>query len=446
MVTVLGIVTVVAVVTVWLVRRQWTQYVIGATVAFPQTAGLIIGDNGFPLFYLATIVLLVLAIPHLLAALARQGAQRGSRTRLAPDLIGVALVMWGGVITFAGPRIFSGMRVFAPALGVDAQVENMAILAPSLGNTAQFGYLAFGVGFLLLAGRTFPVDSRLIGSALWVSIVLSGVRMIAEPAWPHDLLQNMPSFHYATAERLSGTFYEPSVLGLYLVAAAGYFTAKLFESGWRTRLASVAALALVAVEFLANASGTALLGLVVLAVIAALVVLVRQLRAARVTVRPWAIAGSVAALAVALAQLPLLYQLTIGTASNKSDSLSFTARTASNLRAWHILLESSGLGVGLGSNRPSSLFFLVLSCLGVVGIGLLAALVFLALARGLKSHSPAAWGLAGVVVAAVIAVPDLSMPVIWVGLAACLFPARAAEPQQPSARPLTEFLSGATRQ
>jgi hypothetical protein len=273
--------------------------------------------------------------------------------------------------------------------------------------------------------------------------------MIAESAWPHDLLQNMPSFHYATPERLSGTFYEPSVLGLYLVAAAGYFTVKLFDPGWRGRLAATVALALVVVEFVANGSGTALLGLVVLAVIGASVGLVRQMRTARVTVRPWVIVGSAAAFAIGLTQLPLLYKLTVGTASGKSDSLSFAARTASNLRAWHIFLESCGLGVGLGSNRPSSLFFLVLSCLGVVGVGLIAALVFLALARGLKAHSPATWGLAGVIVAAVIAVPDLSMPVIWIGLAACLFPDRRlgrSEPEGPSASPLAEFLPGAARQ
>jgi hypothetical protein len=259
----------------------------------------------------------------------------------------------------------------------------------------------------------------------------------------------MPSFHYATPERLSGTFYEPSVLGLYLVAAAGYFTAKLFERGWRGRLAAAAALALVIVEFVANGSGTALLGLAVLAVVGGSVGLVRQMRTVRVTVRPWVIVGSAAALAIGLTQLPLLYQLTVGTASNKSDSLSFAARTASNLRAWHIFLESCGLGVGLGSNRPSSLFFLVLSCLGVVGVGLLAALVFLAFARGLKARSPAAWALAGVIVAAVIAVPDLSMPVIWIGLAACLVPARRlrqSEPESLSASPLAEFLPGPARQ
>ena len=123
------------------------------------------------------------------------------------------------------------MRVFDPALGVDNQVGNMSVLEPSLGNVAQLGYLTLGVLFVLLSGRLFPVDTRLLGSALWVSLVLGAVRMVAEPVWPHALLQNMPGYAYATPERLSGTFYEPSVLGLYLVAAASYFGVRLLRPG-----------------------------------------------------------------------------------------------------------------------------------------------------------------------------------------------------------------------
>lgn len=440
-VTILGIVTLVAIVGVWFVRREWTQYIVGATVAFPQTAGVIVADNGFPLFYLAVVLLAVLAFPHALLGLSRLGrASRGRRERVLPDLIGVALVVWAAVISIAGPRIFAGMRVFAPELGVDAQVVNMATLAPSLGNIAQLGYVAMGVLFLLLAGRLFPVDARLLGSALWIAIVLAAVRIVAEPVWPHALLQNMPSFHYATSERLSGTFYEPSVLGLYLTAAAGYFGARLLWSGPADRVAALVALALVAVDFVRNGSGTALLGLAILFGLAGVVALVRQLRSRRFGVRPLAVVGAIVVVGAALTQIPVILQFTVGSAASKADSDSFVARTASNVRSWHIFLESAGLGIGLGGNRPSSLFMLVISCLGVIGLGLVVALVVLALRRALVNRSiePAGWGVAGVLVAAIVAVPDLSTPAIWIGLAACLYPVIR------SARAPAEFLPGAT--
>jgi len=422
-VTVLGVVTLLAIVGVWVVRRRWTQFVVGATVAFPQTAAFVVADNGFPLFYFAIVVLLVLSVPHMLVALARLGRGPAPAVpRLLPDLIGVALVAWAAVISVAGPRIFTGMRVFAPEYGVDAQVDNMAMLQPSLGNIAQIGYLGMAVAFLLLAGRMFPVDTRLVGAALWVSVVLAAVRIVAEPLWPKALLQNMPGFNYATAERLSGTFYEPSVLGLYLTAAAGYFAAQLLWSARGGRIAAAVALALVALDFLRNGSGTALLGLAILGAVAAVVALVRQLRSGRFGVRPVAVVGGVVVLGAALTQIPVILQLTVGSAADKADSDSFVARNASNLRALNIFLESLGLGVGLGGNRPSSLLLLVLSCLGVIGVGLLATLVVLALRRALRHRAiePAGWALMGVLAAAVIAVPDLSTPAIWIGLAVCL--------------------------
>lgn len=439
-VTILGIVTLVAVVGVWIARREWTQFVVGATVAFPQTAGIIVAGNGFPLFYLAMVVLVVLSFPRALYELSRLGrVRKGRQERLVADVVGVALVAWAAVISIAGPRIFEGMRVFAPELGVDAQVVNMATLHPSVGNYAQVGYLAMGVLFLLLAGRLFPVDARLIGAALWIAIVLAAVRIVAEPYWPHALLQNMPGFNYATPERLSGTFYEPSVLGLYLTAAAGYFGARLLWSGAAGRIAAVVALALIAVDFVRNGSGTALLGLAILLALAGVVALVRQLRSGRFGVRPVAIIAAVVVVGAGLSQIPVILQFTVGSAASKADSDSFVARTASNVRSWNIFLESVGLGIGLGGNRPSSLALLVLSCLGVIGAALFGALILIALRRALRHRAiePGGWALAGVLIAAVVAVPDLSTPAIWIGLAACLYgsvalPERDAPPLRTS--------------
>jgi hypothetical protein len=439
--TLLGIVTVVVIVGVWLIRRRWTQLAVGATVAFPQTAAIVVDDNGFPLFYLAVVLLALLSVPQLLmrAARPRRAADSDSRRRFVSDALAVALVLWAIVITLAGPRIFAGIRVFDPALGVDNQVGNMSILEPSLGNIAQLGYLTLGVLFVLLSGRLFPVDTRLLGAALWVALVLAAVRMVAEPVWPHALLQNMPGYAYATPERLSGTFYEPSVLGLYLVAAACYFGVRLLRPGAPGRIASLVALVLVGIEFVANASGTALLGLVIVAATGVVVLLVRRLRSPDFGVRPWAIITGTLVLAASLTQLPALYELTIGSAERKASSFSFLARGLANQRSWEIFQETVGLGVGLGSHRPSSLFFLVLSCLGFVGTLLLIALVIVALRAAARTPAtaPAGWALLGILVSGVIAVPDLSMPVIWTGLAVCV-----ASLTRPSAGSHPQFLSG----
>lgn len=436
--TLIGLVAVVAVVGVWVFRRTWTQYVVGAAAVFPQTAGLIVGGNGFPVFYLAVTVLIALSVPYLLLALARPEAVPAltRRRRFVPEIAGVALVLWAAVISYAGPRIFAGMPVFDPALGIDVQVGNLSQLQPSLGNLAQVGYLGIAVALLILGGRFFPVDHRMLGFALWLAIGLALVRLVGEGVWPHELLQNMPGSSYATAERLSGTFYEPSVLGLHLTAAAAYFAARLLTGDRRARVGAVVALGIVGIEFAANGSGTALVGLAVVVAAGAAWMFVQTLRRPRLGVRPWLVVAALAAVAAALTQAPLLAEVTLGAVDAKADSASFVARNAANLRSWQIFVETSGLGVGLGGNRPSSLFFFVLSCLGVIGVVVLGVLVACALRSAARQPvalgAPAGWGLVGVLVAAVVAVPDLSTPVLWVGIAACVLP--ALSPRVPPAR------------
>jgi hypothetical protein len=79
--------------------------------------------------------------------------------------------------------------------------------------------------------------------------------------------------------------------------------------------------------------------------------------------------------------------------------------------------------VGLGGNRPSSLPLFVVSCLGVPGSALLIAIVVIALLRAVRSGQfTSVWVLLGGLTAGTVAVPDLSTPLIWVALAACLVP------------------------
>jgi hypothetical protein len=427
--TVLGVVTIVAVLATWVFRRGAVQYVLGVAAVFPQTAGVILGDKGFPLFYLALTVLAMLGLPRLLLALARPHASddilRPRRSLI--DLLAVGLVIWAGVITYAGPRIFAGLPVFDPSLGVDVQVGSLTPLAPTLGNLAQWGYLAIAVVFLLVAGRLFPVDRRIVGVMIWATVLLAGARLIAGGAWPFDLIQTMPGLPYQNGARAAGTFYEPSVLGMYLTAAAAYFGAQLLRrrphpAAW-PRIAAIAGLAIVAIEFVANGSGTALVGLGLVAGLGAVVLFVLAVRSRRPQTRPVLVAGAVALLGGAITQVPALLGYAIGMVQTKTESFSFVARGASNERSAGIVLDTFGLGVGLGGNRPSSLPLFVVSCLGVLGSALLVAIVAIALIRAARSGQvTSAWALLGGLTAGAVAVPDLSTPLIWLALAACVVP------------------------
>lgn len=426
--TTLGLVTLVAIGAAWVFRRSWVQYVLAVTAVFPQTAALLLGDKGFPLFYLALAVVAVLGVPQLLFRLARPRPDLDTvrPQRSWVDILAVALVIWAGVITYAGPRIFAGLPVFDPSLGVDVQVGALTPLAPTLGNVAQWGYLLLAVVFLLVAGRLFPVDARILGVLVWATVGLAIARLVLGGLFPLDLIQTMPGLPYQNGSRLAGTFYEPSVLGMYLTAAAGYFGAQLLTR--QKTVAPLAGLGLVGVEFVANGSGTALMGLVLITALGAVVLFVRMARSGRVRVRPMLVAGSLAVVAAGLTQLPAVLALTVGAVQTKTETSSWVARGASNDRSIGIVLDTLGLGVGLGGNRPSSLPLFVVSCLGVVGAALLIAIIVIAVRRALRTGQvTSTWALLGALTAGAVAVPDLSTPLIWVGLVACVVPVLRSE-------------------
>lgn len=428
---ILGVVLILALVTIWCVKREWTQYVLGASVAFPQTAGIVVAGNGVPVFYLAILTLALLTAPQILLAIARPDARHGlvGRGQFIPDLIGVILVVWAAAITLLGPRLFAGMPVFSPTSSLDEQANVMLALAPNLGNIAQLGYLGLAVVFLILAGRAFRLDGGIVFAAVWVAVVLGGARLalyyLAPSALPivSFVLETTPGLNYQTnTDRLAGTFYEPSVMGMLLVAALGMFASQLVRLGPARGWFALVGLALVAVEIVFNRSGTAIGGVAVVIATGVLLWFFDSVRRGQLIVKEWAVVGGLVLITVAITQLTRIVELISAEIFDKVDSNSFLARNASNTRAVEIIGETFGLGVGLGGNRPSSFALFVPSTLGVIGAVMLASLLVLAAHSAARHREgrPIFWALAGTVAGAIVAVPDLSNPLLWACVAACL--------------------------
>jgi hypothetical protein len=101
---------------------------------------------------------------------------------------------------------------------------------------------------------------------------------------------------------------------------------------------------------------------------------------------------------------------------------SFVNRLASDAAGIRILLQTLGLGAGLGSNRSSSLATTLLSCVGIIGSAAFAVLVVQAIRSSLREPETrlAGWGLISLLVAQMVAQPDLSTPLLWFLLGVCL--------------------------
>jgi hypothetical protein len=108
----------------------------------------------------------------------------------------------------------------------------------------------------------------------------------------------------------------------------------------------------------------------------------------------------------------VLLQLTV----SKGESGSFINRTTSDIYALGILVHTYGIGVGLGSNRPSSLVTFLLSNVGIAGF-LAFAIYYLRLFSGLsQTYGWLFWAGAALLFNMCVDVPDVTFPILWVAI------------------------------
>ena len=116
----------------------------------------------------------------------------------------------------------------------------------------------------------------------------------------------------------------------------------------------------------------------------------------------------------------------------KSGSDSYSQRSGVDAFSLQVVLRSLGVGVGLGSNRPSSFALMLLSNVGVVGSVLFVAAVVVVVRHALRcgGAGPTIWVLAAILTAKLVSGPDLADPsgLLYLSLGALAGVARAAPP------------------
>lgn len=112
---------------------------------------------------------------------------------------------------------------------------------------------------------------------------------------------------------------------------------------------------------------------------------------------------------------------------NKTSSDSFAVRSNADLMALTIIKESYGLGLGLGSHRPSSGLLAAMVGPGLLGLAILTVLLYQALRRPPGAPNavhalmqPARWGVIGLVLCHVVTGPELNSLPLWALIALLL--------------------------
>jgi len=361
-------------------------------------------------------------------------------------LLGFVLIAVLGA--FILPQIFYGTLVYSPKISIDDQFNNMTRLALESQHFNQSIQLL--VNALIFVIIWFKIISPLafiraivfslvfaLGIALWQ--VISNATNIY---FPKELLYTVEGWSVGNEQligsfsRVNSTFLEPSVFATYLT---GVFAFLLIWWVKRPNWMLLGGVLLTLFAMLITTSTTAYLGLVGVLVCILLGVGLLQLINGGWTSKSLLVLlfATVAVIWIGLMVFvgsPDLGDLVNVVLLQKSDGDSFKVRMESDLQGFEILWNTYGLGVGLGSNRPSSFLTFLLSNVGILGFLLfvmfLVTLTRLALNNISRLNQDnmnnwavaGAWGLWATIVAKISAQPDLSFSPMWVWIffLACL--------------------------
>ncbi|HXW90884.1 MAG TPA: hypothetical protein VEK33_10090 [Terriglobales bacterium] len=335
-----------------------------------------------------------------------------------------ALWAWAFASAFILPQIFAGTLVAAPR----GNVEDFTPLQWTLSNFAQAGYLTLNVStalYAIHAIRTYEQTEQLMKAlycSLFIAVVLGLAQFVSNQAgwdFPYELFNNNPTYAHGidqelgTVHRINSTFTEPSNAGSFLAALLCGLLAGFLDGGRNLRWL-LAILGTVTVLLLTTSSTgfVAFLGGFCL-----LLVYFNPFR--KSSVLAWLIVLAVVGVgATVLLFTPDLLLAITAMTLEKGESYSFWVRVADELHSLEIFVSTYGLGVGLGSNRSSGLIATMLSTVGIVGTGLLAAFYYRTVKAFLsgpvsRSMQVTFWALVTLTIAESVAVPDLNRPILW---------------------------------
>jgi len=383
--------------------------------------------------------------------------------RIALGLI-ILFIIYSVMSAILFPRIFSGIEVLNPRIGIDGQYKNPSLLAWSFSNIGQAGYLIINfivVLFLLYSNQNhngIKLTYKIFLIISSIAILFGIFQHFSVYYFPNQIYEaiysithnNQVYFSYpSTTTRTNSLFLEPSVFSgfaaMYSMVVLSYF---LYSGNKIALMPNIIGFYGVLISL--STTGIASYILNVVLTISLLGFLFIRLKNINYSfIKRFAIVLLFLASVfiffqneeALIASFPrrnpesskpvtnLMGELETQTIEKTSTS-SFTHRLwADKFSITSVLPNTYFLGAGLGSNRPSSFIAYILSNTGLFGfITFFGTLLFIFLFyfRHLKLLNPITFSLMAGFIAALIAMfgslPDLNWPpTIWI-LAGLLIP------------------------
>jgi hypothetical protein len=415
--TVIGVIFFLCAVYCFLLKEEWLFGLLIISIVFEAASAINFGERGVQSYYIVSAFVLA-------RGLLRWG--RGAvRDRRMPQ--GVWLLIFAGIVLASAivlPIVFAGTPVYDPKIGIDEGFFVRPPLTLGINNYVQAAFLLWHVAtaYALLAINT--PNRKVYKAYLWAFYILVAVvaaesvcQLINVP-FPHSVFLNNPGYSLWGREgevsgmRNPGTFSEPSLAGGFLgMYVLGFLAKYLAGKGGKIKvIVSMAASGLVT-------SGGSLFTISLLTPFLLLKYMpfrwpwfVNISKAKRLA---WVLlVFSIPPALLLVAPSGYTETLTTNTVS-KGESSSFINRTASDLYALQLVAKTDGLGVGMGSNRASSLITTVLSNVGVAGFLVFGVYLFRLFGKLPQEYAWLKWAAAALLINMCINIPDFTAPMLW---------------------------------
>lgn len=362
-----------------------------ASFAFGTTAIATLGFIGgsSPLIYTLFAVLVICA-----TALRRSTfGHLQAFAKETPLLWALGLLLVYAIIgSFILPRLFAGQTTaFVPSRDTKEVFE--VPLSPVSHNVTQTAYLVLGILVCIALSATLRNKDRLkaVSSGFFllclIQVAFGFVDLAAKQSGLGDPFYFFRSASYALLTdvreqgffRITGGFSEASAYGAYCVSCFAFSA-----TYWRSTGSSYALVLSIGLGFLLllSTSSTAYIGAIALSAFF-LLTLLRSLYQGKLLRRDAVLLG------VAVGAITVIFIISIVRTNafgdlrnmldamvlNKAASASAQERAYWTIRSLQSFVDTSGLGIGVGSSRSSSWLVSVLSQLGVIGTVLMLVIV-----------------------------------------------------------------------
>lgn len=351
-----------------------------------------------------------------------------------------SFALWSIASAFIMPFIFSSTPVFIPRLGIDDQVIHQNPLVFTFSNVGQAGYLLLNTLFVfaLIAFRFSISEKKLTKYFLWTIGIAVSIALIQQIIYystglcglfeeQSGVMVKSSDFcvfncdktqRYGELLRSASTFMEPSVAGAFLASASIFLISKIIFQKFSKTFLLMGWLTMLALLFTTSMLGYASFG----------VMLIILLGFSYATIDKSIFFQKLKIVLTMLVSVVAVYWLITSSTSSTSSTIkeltvektqhvSFSNRITADLFALKLTVETYGVGVGLGSNRPSSFITSILSNLGIVGFILSTSFVLMLIYKAFKipnQDKSFLFAFITILIAMSMGIPDLSFPSFWV--------------------------------